>query len=230
MFSTPLLVYLGIMLLLVGLLGLYFTQKLNEQNHKISSMLGLVSTMAEELNYMRSRIKSVAAGPTVVSDFRPVANSLIPVSDDEESDDDDSSADDSSAADDSDSEHSLEEEPQIKSISLADIDDSEPAIIIDDIKTLNFNTGLSNEEEKADDDYDDDDEDDDSSSTSSDSIQVDSFANLKSISLDDSSAPPDYKNMPLNKLRNVAISKKLVEDASKLKKADILKLLNGLKV
>lgn len=228
MFSTPLLVYLGIMLLLVGLLGLYFTQKLNEQNHKISSMLGLVSTMAEELNYMRSRIKSVAAGPTVVSDFRPVANSLIPVSDDEESDDDDSSADDSDSESGSDS--SVEEEPQIKSISLADIDETEPAIIIDDVRTLNFNTGLSNEEEKADDDDDDDEDDDDSSSTSSDSIQADSFANLKSISLDDSSAPPDYKNMPLNKLRNVAISKKLVEDASKLKKADILKLLNGLKV
>ena len=227
MFSTPVLIYLGIMLLLVGLLGLYFTQKLNEQNHKISSMLGLVSTMAEELNYMRSRIKSVAAGPTVVSDFRPVGSSLIPVSDDEESDDDDSSADDSDSEGVSNS--SVEEEPQIKSISLADIDETEPAIIIDDVRTLNFNTGLSNEEEKADDD-DDDEDDDDSSSTSSDSIQVDSFANLKSISLDDSSAPPDYKNMPLNKLRNVAISKKLVEDASKLKKADILKLLNGLKV
>jgi len=224
MFSTPLLVYLGIMLLLVGLLGLYFTQKLNEQNHKISSMLGLVSTMAEELNYMRSRIKSVAAGPTVVSDFRPVANSLIPVSDDEESDDDDSSADDSESVSDS----SVEEEPQIKSISLADIDETEPAIIIDDVRTLNFNTGLFNEEEKDDDN--DDEDDDDSSSTSSDSIKADSFANLKSISLDDSSATPDYKNMPLNKLRNVAISKKLVEDASKLKKADILKLLNGLKV
>ena len=54
--SVPFLICLGITLILVGVVGIYFTQKMQEQNHKISSMMGLVSTMAEEMNYMRSRL------------------------------------------------------------------------------------------------------------------------------------------------------------------------------
>ena len=54
--SVPFLICLGITLILVGVVGFYFTQKMQEQNHKISSMMGLVSTMAEEMNYMRSRL------------------------------------------------------------------------------------------------------------------------------------------------------------------------------
>ena len=168
LFNPQFLMFLGILVLCLALLVVYFESKLRDQNHKISSMLSVVSSLADEVNLLRN---SFIGGSINRMEFNPVlvekASDLINVSDDEEE---------------------LEE------------------------------------------DDDDDEDDDDSSSTSSDSIKADSFANLKSINLDDSFAPPDYKNMPLNKLRNVAISKKLVEDASKLKKADILKLLNGLKV
>ena len=39
LFNTPFLISLGITLLLVGFLGMFLTQKMLEQNHKISSML-----------------------------------------------------------------------------------------------------------------------------------------------------------------------------------------------
>ena len=44
------LIFLGIILLVTAILFLYFENKLREQNHKIASMLSLVSSLAEELN------------------------------------------------------------------------------------------------------------------------------------------------------------------------------------
>ena len=43
------LVFLGILVLVVAFLILYFESKLREQNHKIASMLSLVSTLAEDM-------------------------------------------------------------------------------------------------------------------------------------------------------------------------------------
>ena len=47
------LIFLGIAVLLIALLTLYFESKLREQNHKITSMLSLVSTLADEINYSK---------------------------------------------------------------------------------------------------------------------------------------------------------------------------------
>ncbi len=49
---------LAICLLLTGLIAVYFTQKIAEQNHKMTSMLELVSTLANEVNMMRGHIFS----------------------------------------------------------------------------------------------------------------------------------------------------------------------------
>ena len=53
-FNPSFLIFLGIMVLVVALLIVYFEGKMREQNHKISSMLSLVSAMAEEVNIIRS--------------------------------------------------------------------------------------------------------------------------------------------------------------------------------
>ena len=50
LFNPTFLVLLGILLLVVALLVLYFENKMREQNHKIASMLSLVSTLAEDMN------------------------------------------------------------------------------------------------------------------------------------------------------------------------------------
>ena len=47
---------------------------------------------------------------------------------------------------------------------------------------------------------------------------------LKNISEDDDSKT-DYKKMSVNKLRDIVVNKGLIQDASRLKKNDLLKLL-----
>jgi len=108
-FTVPFLVSLGITLLLVGLLGMFFVQRLQEQNHKMASMLGLVSTMAEELNFIRGRLQMMSyvpqTGGAPIQQTADVDN-LIPVSDgDEDSDsEDDVDEDDEDEDEDEDSE------------------------------------------------------------------------------------------------------------------------------
>ena len=108
-FTVPFLVSLGITLLLVGLLGMFFVQRLQEQNHKMASMLGLVSTMAEELNFIRGRLQMMSyvpqTGGAPIQQTADVDN-LIPVSDgDEDSDsEDDIDEDDEDDDEDEDSE------------------------------------------------------------------------------------------------------------------------------
>ena len=50
LFNPTFLIFLGILVLVVALLVVYFETKFREQNHKISSMLSLVSSLAEEVN------------------------------------------------------------------------------------------------------------------------------------------------------------------------------------
>ena len=119
LFNTPFLISLGITLLLVGVLGMFLTQKMLEQNHKISSMLGLVSTMAEEMNYMRARMQAIMnqnsdsirqqqpLEPAQMGGTIQLADPLIPVSDGE---DDDSDSDSESDSEDDKSESSEESE------------------------------------------------------------------------------------------------------------------------
>jgi hypothetical protein len=116
--SVPFLICLGITLILVGVVGFYFTQKMQEQNHKISSMMGLVSTMAEEMNYMRSRLIMASQNNfqqhpgTDITNIMPnmtggqntdTNDKLIDVSDGEdESDEDSDSGEDSDSDEESD--------------------------------------------------------------------------------------------------------------------------------
>ena len=53
LFNPTFLMFLGILVLVVALLVVYFESKMREQNHKIFSMLSLVSTLAEDINSMK---------------------------------------------------------------------------------------------------------------------------------------------------------------------------------
>jgi len=121
LFNTPFLISLGITLLLVGFLGMFLTQKMLEQNHKISSMLGLVSTMAEEMNYMRARMQAIMnqnsdsirqqqpLEPAQMGGTIQLADPLIPVSDGEDDDSDSDSEDDDNSESSESSNDSAEE-------------------------------------------------------------------------------------------------------------------------
>ena len=266
-FNMPFLIYLGIFLILIGLIGLYFNQKINEQNHKISSMFDLVSTMAEEMNYMRNRIQPVQYNVPVHlqkeiqkntqnEDLQLLRNNLIQVSDneDESSDDEISEYDDDSSSDDEsvdDENNDIELNEEIK---IINIDDGESIFNLqNEITSLSkeeindSNTSSDNELEDDNElehdnefcDFDEDDDelnenknqhnennDDDDDEKLKKSINNSLF---KKINIDISAINDeniDYKKFPLNKLRQIVSEKKLSTDPSKLKKNELLKLLN----
>jgi hypothetical protein len=243
--------FLGILVLVVALLVVYFETKFREQNHKISSMLSLVSSLAEEVNGSKMFIHQLTMNrqPPNPQFFqqqqqpdlekRIVQNdNLILVSDDEE----DSDADDSDS--DAASEVSIDE-----SVDDDDDDDSDNSVIelgehSNDVKVLKLNISDNNEsdvDEASLDEMDDlsvasleemDDLDD--SSTSSVSIKEEKNDNIKSmdlksinITLEETKPeqPLDYRKMALPKLRSVVAEKGLSSDSSKLKKNELLKLL-----
>jgi len=147
-FSVSTLICLGITLLIVGIVSMFFMQRLNEQNHKVVSMLGLISTMAEELNFIRSRVQMLSAressnggslGPMVQNN----TNSLISVSDEDDDSSEDGENTDSEEEDDSDSEEDddseEEEEEEEEECSICEFKQ-----IIDEqnIKTINMGETL----------------------------------------------------------------------------------------
>ena len=129
MLSAPLLILLALVLLLVGGLAFYLHQKIAAQDHKLQSMMGVVTTLAEDLHGIRRFLGSSSAPASV-----PLATgggggggggggkgqetcvplgdatwpSLIPVSDGE--DDEDEDEDDYEDEDLEDEEEDLEDE------------------------------------------------------------------------------------------------------------------------
>ena len=107
-FNSTFFLVLGIVLLLFGLLVMYFETKMRDQNHKISSMVSLVSSMAEEVKGIRMRHSGLSVNP--LNNMYPFgsmnsmnsmntmntlnSDTLIPVSDGEDDDDDDDDEDD----------------------------------------------------------------------------------------------------------------------------------------
>lgn len=159
-FTVPFLVSLGITLLLVGLLGMFFVQRLQEQNHKMASMLGLVSTMAEELNFIRGRLQMMSYAPQTggvplsQQQQTPDVDNLIPVSDgDEESDSDDESESDEDDEDEDEDENSEESSVLEFNASINNVIELNPTDNAQTVKIINFgdlvaasNTEIANED------------------------------------------------------------------------------------
>ena len=120
LFNPTFLMFLGILVLVVALLVVYFESKFREQNHKISSMLSLVSSLAEELNGTKMVIQHLSMRGGVqpqnfqqeqnLSNFHDLEENfvqntnntkLIQVSDDENSDSESETSDNNSESDDS---------------------------------------------------------------------------------------------------------------------------------
>ena len=53
LFNPSFLFYLGIMVLSIALLVVFFESKFREQNHKIASMFSIVTTLAEDMNQLK---------------------------------------------------------------------------------------------------------------------------------------------------------------------------------
>jgi len=140
LFNPTFLMFLGILVLVVALLVVYFESKMREQNHKIASMLSLVSTLAEDMNGVKMGLNHLAIRGGSQQPPVPIrgnlgnsdTNNLIEVSDDEESDEG--------------SEEELEEEIEEELDDTTDGEDiSEESDNDDDVKIIKLQ--VSNEEE-----------------------------------------------------------------------------------
>ena len=222
-FSTSFLFSIAIIILICGGIFVYFSYKIDNQNHKLTSMVSLVSILAEDLQFVKNQLN------TNVSKIQMMdrVSDLISVSDggdgDAECTDDDDDGectyDDAEGTDDDGEE--LNKYP-FKNISLTNetsIKDKDNNLF-DEIKTIHLenpipfeeiNVSLSNDKHN------------DLKVTSNDI----SFLNNVPVPEEENGEDLQcsYKKMPINKLREVIVSKGVVSDASKLKKIEILKML-----
>jgi len=249
LFTPTFFTFLGILLLVAALIVIYFENKMRDQNHKIASMLSLVSTLAEDMNRVKMSVNHLAMttiGGTAQDQLNTafISNeNKITVSDDEGDSDDD-------ASEIFDNEELSDDDYHDDDVSETDTDTSSQ----DDIKVLKLNIS----EEANNDDNDDIDEtldldaidenddledlDDNLSELQSEISHISdteekmenndnlSALDLKTISIhleETQHDSLDYKKLPLPKLRNIVAEKGLTSDASKLKKNELLKLLES---
>ena len=224
--TAPFLISLGITLLLVGIMVIFIMQRFQEQNHKISSMFGLVSSMAEEMNYMRGKLQSVTftsmhpsqgggvgTGGGVV--LTSASDKLIDVSDGEEDSEDDSGEDsegdsDSDSDEDSDGEDSDNEAKVMCTHNVIDIcADDILANLASTIKVINIseNFTINNTLGGADIDIND---------------EIDELSSEDSSSSDSSSDDED----DLEEQDHVPINKSISISAEKLNTLDLLKSIH----
>jgi hypothetical protein len=248
-FNPTFFLILGIVMLLLGLLVIYFETKLRDQNHKISSMVSLVSAIAEEI-----RGRKPNSFPMQTPNSFPIENinslfsmnsmmnsSLIPVSDNEDEDEDDeeddeddetdNNDDEDDDGDDDDYEHQDDNSEKTRFTTpneIINIGEHEEKINIfnseyddeNDLEEMDELNDLVNELEET--------------NFDTDVINIkedgNNFDFLKTIHIDNleediDTDKLDYKKFSLNKLRNIVVEKGLVTDSSKLKKHDLFKLL-----
>jgi len=93
LFNPTFLMFLGILVLVVALLVVYFESKIREQNHKIGSMISLISSLAEQMNAVNHNVHVFANKEQYGGSQQELnhleeyhqKSMLIPVSDDDSS-------------------------------------------------------------------------------------------------------------------------------------------------
>jgi hypothetical protein len=264
LFNPTFLMFLGILVLVVALVVVYFESKLREQNHKIASMFSIVSTLAEDANGMKMGINQLmhysnTNGGSVQVQQQPFVpyeqnTKLIEVSDDEEESDDDSEEEDiNSDVEDVevDSESDVEDveddsslgkymddmESEADSLSESDLQEH-----VEQEKITVFKLKEDGDENIENVEEDESIEDLASELSSGDLGDIENVeeepikeesvldvSELKTISinLEEPVEKIDYKKLQLPKLKSIVVEKGLAtnSDASKLKKAELLKLL-----
>jgi len=239
LFNSTSLLFLGVLVLCCALLFAYFENKAREQNHKISSMLSLVSSLTEEVQSIKRHIQSGSHNGGMVKQM--YQTNMYEEEDVQQGDEDEDlvSVSDDDGDDDLDEDDDVDDEEEDEDEDEDDEDDDNQVIEIGDnvkILTLLQPIELISDGEDDNTEYDADDllDDDELKSVSSkDEKETKEEANepeevkmfdLKSIHLEEPIVV-DYKKLSIGKLRSLVAEKGIVEDTSRMKKPDLLKLL-----
>jgi hypothetical protein len=224
-FTIPYIAFLGFILLLISGVYIFLVKRMANQNHQFCSIVGVVTSLADELNRLKEFISTTLTQKNSDSskEIHLTKNELIRVSDDEvdEDTDEEDSEDEEDTDDDNDEEDdkydfsneiasNLEIEtpdeikyiqitPTIKEEELIKVSEKEEVNEVIQLETINDET--INDE------------------------SIDEEIKDISICLKESDDIVDYKKLTLNKLRSLIVEKGLAEDASKLKKPVLLQML-----
>ena len=229
------LLFLGVLVLVCALLFVYFENKAREQNHKISSMLSIVSSLTEEIHSIRRQMQGGGVIKQNTVHYENVDDDvnddddddLVSVSDD---DDDEEELDDSCVSDDEDDvdDEDDDDENDIMNTNVIEIGDNVKILTLLQPIELVSDEEDDNTEFDADDvldveELDSSDDDKEEQKSTNDDVKI---FDLKSIHLEES-ATIDYKKLSVGKLKTIVAEKGLASDTSKLKKQELLKLLNA---
>ena len=276
-FNTQFFVILGVVLLLVTCLVLYVEQKFKAYDHKMSSMLSLVSSLAEEMDIFKNNRNHNGGQSVTQTEIQSEINDLnenleesklIDVSDEEDNEDSDYETDDdnnlesdsdtgSGSESESDSE-TMDDVNEPKIVNTLDLGSNENEIItitkLEDLQSndiVDLVEEVNDTEEKYDLDELDECDELDNSNDSNDLDDLDDLDDMEEIEetnvveelddindtnvveeLDDieeiNDDAIDYNKLSVAKLKEIALEKNLISNTSnKLKKAELLKLLEG---
>ena len=235
-FTPSVVISLAISVLLIGLFGLYVNNKLNEQNHKLNTMFDLVSTLANELQMVRSHVPLGMGSPSIgggrVYEKPEVGStthlvSMIDVSDNSESSGEESDGDTDEGAETDDSGDEGDGEGDEESGSDGEDDESDgesdgendarsdKAIVVSESLDDTLFEELGNLDEIMLDE------------TKDDVLKIleDTTTNTNNSNVKNLNVVFDYKKASLSKLREIVEQKGLSSDTSKLKKQELLKML-----
>jgi hypothetical protein len=210
---------------------------MTDQDHKINSMMGLVTSMAEETQYFRNKINQIQSHlPSAPVDVSTVGGTkhieLIAVSDDEDSDSDSDSdvASDEAVSDDEEE----EDDEEVEEVEDDEVEDDELSIATDlvfgnednkDIKIINLPLDIITHN-FADIDVEEINNDILLTETTEDNTFLKTNVNLNSdLEIIEENHKTDYKKLTINKLKDLVVNKGITSDVSKLKKNDLIKLL-----
>lgn len=224
-----------------ALLFAYFESKAREQNHKISSMLSLVSSLTEEVQSIKRYVQSGGGGGMVKQlyqnqeEYQTGDDDVEEEVEDDEDDDDLVSVSDDDGDEDDDADDDDEDEDEDEEDEDEEDDENQVIEIGENVKILTLLQPIElvsdGEDENTEYDADDVLDDDDLKSVSSkdekeqaNDIEEVKMFDLKSIHLEEP-AVVDYKKLSIGKLRSIVEEKGLVEDSSRMKKQDLLKVL-----
>lgn len=277
LFSTSFLFSIAIIIILIGGIFAYVSYRMSEQDHKLTTMVNLVSILAHDLQIVKSKISSEEEKSNIHYSSQMMGGQdqdLISVSDDGDETDEEEDIDDNTTVDNTtdeepsyssdqedehdddhddehDDEHGNEDkelfQQHIKLLNLTlaneDIVNDSPIEELnsnlensatpnnEDIKTIHLETPINFEESEITIPLESNQNNTTFSGEDISFLTNDSFT-LKNVTINDLGEAEDlhaskseYKKMSLTKLREVAISKGVVSDASKLKKNEILKML-----
>ena len=221
---------LGIILISIACLVIYFENKFRDQNHKMTTMLGLVTALTDEVNNTK---KFLSRKTNDVLTNESITHQLVEVSDDDdedESDDDDDESDDEEDESDDDEKEDEDDDtaPTLciydankTKILKIDITTSTPVYAAENLEELQL---ISESESDTETESIDSKLDEQPNAGFSQDLLATELKTIDITNLDDLPTV-DYKKLSVPKLKILVGEKGLVADCSKMKKNDLLKLL-----